>query len=128
VKEFIREDIYNIFVPIGVVVLGWVFQYLEKDKQWKQTSEKSSSESFANYYVFLVFLGMFWLILYTFLVAFIAVIFDIKISGSIIKVSYTIFSVLPYVFFAVHRIKKKLVFKKDYKYKEILSYVMNVIP
>lgn len=101
--NFTRDDIYNIIVPIGIVILGWITQYLAsqfgREKQWRNVREKSSADSFFDYFLIMYVFGIVWLILFVSLVFMVETVFEISLSKEIVKYSYTIFTICLYAIF-----------------------------
>ena len=126
-----REDIYNIIVPLGVVMVGrliqFIMEHVAKEKQWKHMKEKSPLDSFMLYYIWTILLGGVFLILFYILFLYYEIFLGFKFSPIFIKICYTILSILYHVYFFI-KVERKITFKKKYKHKELLALIMKTAP
>lgn len=126
-----REDIYYIIVPLGVVMIGWLIQFImeriAKEKQWKHTKEKSQLDSFMLYYIWTILCGGVFFILFFAVTFYYEILFGHKILPIFIKSCYTIFSILFHVIY-FFKVKRKIYFKKKYKHEKLLALIMKKTP
>ena len=128
-----KDDIYYIIIPIGIAIFGWIFQYLSGrfgyEKQWKNVREKSSRESFSDYFLIMLLFGILWFAIYIFLACFLIIIFEIELADESLQYSYAIFNVLLYacLMFGIQKKDIKFKIKELDKHAKIMTKIPAIL-
>lgn len=131
-KLIIRDDVYNILVPIMIAMIAGIFQVVneraKKEKQWKVLREKSAVERYNKYFLFMILSGILFVFLYIVSIYLIEKIIGVSLGEIFIKVSYPIYTTLVYIYIGSVLVKNDIVFRKKYKYKKQFTFILSKVP
>lgn len=119
-----KEVIYNIIVPILVVIIPWFLQnfsgWVKKDKPWKQSKEKSSLNIYFKFLLSIILFGFIWDLLIVFLINYYAYIFNINYNIKIYNILIFILYILPYIILLIisKENNREVNFKRGLKFEK----------
>ncbi len=128
-----KEVIYNIIVPILVVIIPWFLQnfsgWVKKDKPWKQSKEKSSLNIYFKFLLSIILFGFIWDLLIVFLINYYAYIFNINYNIKIYNILIFILYILPYIILLIisKENNREVNFKRGLKFEKKLKRIVDVV-
>lgn len=132
-----REDIYNIIIPIAIVIIGWVpggiKVFLDADRYWKCLKKTSAQNEYFKFFWGFYSAGLWIMILFCLFSVAIMISLQKILSPDTIKNSYLVFSVLCHIAL-IYIVRKSLrdgkefAYKKSYKFKPLMTWVLTWSP
>lgn len=133
-KTITRSDVYNVFVPIGSIILGAFIQFIvscfNRERQWKVIKEKASTDRVWGYLVWTMLFGLMLFLAYFVCVFLIENLLEIKIGIKLFKDGYFALYICMFGYLLTSHQNKKnmIVFCRDVKNEKLIKWLIYKIP